>query len=275
MTENKKKWYSKSLREWMIFVLPTIMVILIIGVVIAMPFLCNDLFTTCYKHFNFEKNGQIGDIIGGTTAPILSIISSVLVYLAFKEQLKANNEFKKELERQKRVQYLNDSINTIRQDIMEFEYYQEKDTLTYKSGRYTGVEAIRAYIHILSKSHNEWYYKYLKNSQEQPEYIHSISKFDEFAMLFLMFENLLKQIENESMIDKIDKQSLGNSLKYLYNSKMKPQFEVSMMEYVKLNFKKHPEPMPKFGIDLKSDLFIHGAIVLAIEDIEKLISKYE
>ncbi|MDJ1500678.1 hypothetical protein [Xanthocytophaga agilis] len=49
------------------------------------------------KIFDFSQTGQIGDTIGGITAPIINLIGSILVYLSFREQLKANNLQRKAL----------------------------------------------------------------------------------------------------------------------------------------------------------------------------------
>ncbi|BES59900.1 hypothetical protein [Dysgonomonas capnocytophagoides] len=38
----------------------------------------------------FQNKGQIGDLIGGTTAPFIGILSIILLYITFKEQRKFN-----------------------------------------------------------------------------------------------------------------------------------------------------------------------------------------
>lgn len=38
----------------------------------------------------FDNKGQIGDLIGGTTAPFIGILSIILLYITFKEQRKFN-----------------------------------------------------------------------------------------------------------------------------------------------------------------------------------------
>lgn len=54
------------------------------------------------SRFDFSASGQIGDTIGGITAPIINFVGALLVYLAFKEQQSANkfqfNSLKKEKE---------------------------------------------------------------------------------------------------------------------------------------------------------------------------------
>ena len=59
----------------------------IVLIIFSFPF-----FLTWEKisFINFTDTGNIGDTIGGITAPFLSVLGSILVYLAFKEQIKAN-----------------------------------------------------------------------------------------------------------------------------------------------------------------------------------------
>jgi hypothetical protein len=40
---------------------------------------------------SFMGTGQIGDTIGGLTAPFLSLLGALLIYLSFKEQIEAND----------------------------------------------------------------------------------------------------------------------------------------------------------------------------------------
>lgn len=58
------------------------------------------VFTQFSLFFSFENTGEIGDTIGGITAPFMSFFGSILVYLALKSQIDANTEFKRQFERQ-------------------------------------------------------------------------------------------------------------------------------------------------------------------------------
>ncbi|MBS1633852.1 MAG: hypothetical protein JST10_14915 [Bacteroidetes bacterium] len=59
-----------------------------IAIIALMPY----LFTrnALYESLNFTNTGNIGDTIGGITAPFLSLLGAILVYLSFQEQVKAN-----------------------------------------------------------------------------------------------------------------------------------------------------------------------------------------
>ncbi len=51
--------------------------------------------------FDFTETGQIGDTIGGITAPFINILNAILIYIAFTEQLKANNLLKNQIDSEK------------------------------------------------------------------------------------------------------------------------------------------------------------------------------
>jgi hypothetical protein len=72
-----------------------------------------------FKSFDFSDTGQIGDTIGGVTAPFLSLIGSYLVYLALKAQISANELLQKQIDNEreenqisKLYSYLNESISS-------------------------------------------------------------------------------------------------------------------------------------------------------------------
>lgn len=70
-----------------------LLIIIIIGITICfLPF----AFTINLGLKSFEDTGQIGDTIGGITAPFLSFFGSILVYLALKSQITANKEITKQ-----------------------------------------------------------------------------------------------------------------------------------------------------------------------------------
>lgn len=81
--------------------------LVIFGLIIALP----TLFTqpAFFDVFDFSNSGQIGDTIGGITAPFISCIAAVLVYLALREQVKANELINAQIISQQ----INDQINRL------------------------------------------------------------------------------------------------------------------------------------------------------------------
>jgi hypothetical protein len=49
--------------------------------------------------FTKEGVGQIGDVIGGTTAPFIGLLGAILIYISFQQQVKANQTLEKETNR--------------------------------------------------------------------------------------------------------------------------------------------------------------------------------
>lgn len=85
------------------------------------------LFTqNWFQHFaSFTNSGQIGDTIGGTTAPFIGLLSAVLVYRALQAQIKANEIITKQfqiehLEKgiENLYRFLDKSINTFSFDAL-------------------------------------------------------------------------------------------------------------------------------------------------------------
>lgn len=61
---------------------------LIIGATFV--FITPMIFTSFSLWFDFTDTGQIGDTIGGITAPIVGFVGAILIYLSFNAQLNAN-----------------------------------------------------------------------------------------------------------------------------------------------------------------------------------------
>ncbi len=191
--------------------------ILIFGVFLILfaPF----LMTRTFGLISFENTGQIGDTIGGITAPIASLIGSLLVFYALKAQIEANkliqdqfNYQKTEEEYRKASLFISEQLLLLRTDIDSFHFTlhrvkgQEKTSLPYK-----GVEAISKYfeaMHDLSKGHHG------ENMlKEFPEY-HLISAF----LKRLSF--LIQKIETSNFEER-EKEYIFDTVKYTYQVKLK------------------------------------------------------
>jgi len=97
---------------------------------------------------NFDAStGVIGDTIGGITAPISNIIGAILVYLALRAQIKANEIVQKQIDRQEikeNKRELSEQIhrlyNTLEENIKNYSFkgfnseydYDENDLKEYK-----------------------------------------------------------------------------------------------------------------------------------------------
>lgn len=63
----------------------------IIGVVFG-PWLFTRQYHGDWSFFDFSQTGQIGDTIGGITAPIVGLVSIFLLWWTFRAQLKFNED---------------------------------------------------------------------------------------------------------------------------------------------------------------------------------------
>ncbi|MEI7594488.1 MAG: hypothetical protein WCK02_01985 [Bacteroidota bacterium] len=65
---------------------------------------------------DFEMNattGVIGDTIGGITSPIIGLISAILIYITFNEQVKANRELNIRMDKQE-TQSIKDKAESVK-----------------------------------------------------------------------------------------------------------------------------------------------------------------
>jgi hypothetical protein len=79
---------------------------------IALPW----LFTEVIFGVNFpDKGNEIGDAIGGITAPFIGGLSALLVYSAFKEQVNSSNR----LIQEKKFEIINENIKRLENDVFD------------------------------------------------------------------------------------------------------------------------------------------------------------
>lgn len=98
----------------------TSQLILILGIIILAipPLLTLPAFS---NYFNFSLSGQIGDTIGGITSPFINALGAILVFLAFKEQIKANNLIKE----QQYFQHIQEQIHRLEDNFIDLSEVSE------------------------------------------------------------------------------------------------------------------------------------------------------
>jgi len=97
-------------------------ILLILGVALIIfgaPWLLT-LPTFCDR-FNYETTGAIGDTIGGLTGPFINGLGAILVYIAFREQVKAN----KLLSSREQERDILEQINSIKADQNEEKTFEK------------------------------------------------------------------------------------------------------------------------------------------------------
>lgn len=96
-------------------------------------------------YLDFSGSGEIGDTIGGITAPIVNFVGSVLIYISFIAQNKAN----KLQAQQNNYAFLHSQFDSLKEDYKELTFISE--TPTGVKSIVNGVNAIEYVIQNFSK----------------------------------------------------------------------------------------------------------------------------
>ena len=189
----------------------------LLGLGIALCFLAPLILTqpAIKETFDFTNTGSIGDTIGGTTAPFINMIGSILVFFALKAQIDANKLIQKQFDDQKteelnrrKLLYITEQVNIIRLDVNEFTFTYKKNENKYN---YKSSDAIFQFLKSISGgAHNISYDEYLKQNP----------KIVELKNLLEIFNKQILIIEREN-ISELDKEYFMSILEYQYNSKIR------------------------------------------------------
>lgn len=181
--------------------------------------------TSCWSRFDFRNTGQIGDTIGGLTAPIVNLIGAILVYYALRAQIEANriiqnqiNDQKKDEVDRKKLTYIGEKVNMVRNDINEFTFTYTEETSSggqkqKQKFNFEGSDAINEFIDTL---------RYIGEKHEEDEFA-SNPKLTELYNLLQVIDASFDSLEKEN-ITADDKQFFKSLLIYQFNSKVRPAF---------------------------------------------------
>jgi hypothetical protein len=106
------------------------LVAILIFIIVVIPFLFTCQVFSVFKSAN-GSIGEIGDAIGGLTAPFINGIGAILVYMAFKEQVSATNQTRN-LEIFK---IINDRLNWLKSDAFQISELQTQITTQFAARR--------------------------------------------------------------------------------------------------------------------------------------------
>lgn len=79
------------------------------------------LLTQNYSGVDLSNTGQIGDTIGGVTAPFIGFLAAILVYLAFRAQIDANYEIRNQFKVQKTNDHFYKMLDIHLNNVADFE----------------------------------------------------------------------------------------------------------------------------------------------------------
>ncbi|WP_313580484.1 hypothetical protein [Chishuiella sp.] len=172
---------------------------------------------SCFGTFN-ESTGVIGDTIGGITAPISNIIGAILVYLALKAQVKANEIVQKQIDRQEAKdskrnisEQLHRLYSTLEDNIKSYTFkgfnsdYNYDDT---EHKEYKGSDGIHKFFRTI-----------ICDFHQTPETLLETTCVTELLSIIKVCNILLQKL-NKSNID--DKDLLFNFTKHQFEYKIMP-----------------------------------------------------
>ena len=178
-----------------------------------------------WESFDFSQTGQIGDTIGGITAPIVNIIGAILVFYALKAQIDANRLIQDQFDEQKtdelnrkKLLYITEQVNIIRADLNDFTYTFRNANFKYN---YSGADGIYEFLKSIKKGGD--------HHVEYQEFLNQNPKINELV-------NLLKIISKQ--IDIIKSENISATDKDYFISLIKYQYESKIQQSIKA-FKKH------------------------------------
>ena len=190
------------------------------------------VFTLDSGIINFQGTGEIGDTIGGITAPFLGFFGSILVYLALKAQIEANQQVQEQFKKQEieelvrdKIQFHENRIEIIKSEINSFYYSFNSDEslkTDLKQFNYKGSQAISK---LLKNSKTTYFVKNRRSAYEiDPKLV-------ELKELLLFFDYTVVGINSEifdsnELRNILIKEKLQTTLVYYFNSKLKGVFKV-------------------------------------------------
>lgn len=224
---------SKS--EWVLFILFGIMI-----------FFIPIILTRESNIVSFKNTGEIGDTIGGITAPFLGFFGSILVYLALKAQIEANEQVRLQFEKQEKEQilesrkeYFKSRSNLILNEINSF-YYSFNDELNPLKNQKLNYEGSQAILKLLEKSKNTYYGK---KEVDSPALIEP--KLKELESLLVFFEITMIELINDNILTNEIKKELSQFLKFIFESKLRNNFK-SVEEFKSKHDKSCPQNCGNF-----------------------------
>ncbi|MDC9721645.1 MAG: hypothetical protein PSN34_02575 [Urechidicola sp.] len=167
------------------------------------------------ESFDFSQTGQIGDTIGGITAPIVNIIGAILVFYALKAQIDANRLIQDQFDEQKtdelnrkKLLYITEQVNIIRADLNDFTFTFRKDNYKYN---YSGADGIYELLKSIKKGGD--------HHVEYQEFLNQNPKINELVNLLRIINKQIKIVKSER-ISETDKDYFLSLIKYQYDSKI-------------------------------------------------------
>lgn len=187
----------------------TIQLIFILGLIILLipPLLIK---TSYFDFFSLGNENEIGDTLGGITSPFINSIAAILVFIAFKEQVKANNLIKE----QQYFQHIQEQIYRLEDEyinLAEINDNIERDISIMHDKRYSAIgETKPRIININLDALNKALYSTVI-FQQTVDLINNLENNKEFMQNKIKLLYLIIYRDNYLKIDKTLKSIIGKS----------------------------------------------------------------
>lgn len=227
MSDRKQNEIQKTLgrAKWLLLI--GVLVILILPFVLTSPFII--------ERFNFSQTGQIGDTIGGITAPFLNLIGAFLVFFALQAQVKANvliqHQIDRDIEEKESKNeeqnlnqlyfYLTENINNFHFTTLPLALLKNVENIETKKV-YLGGEGI---YHLFAQIRCHYH-----GTQEQ---LHGNQAVSELLSILKIMDLLIDKLENTKSVNKI---ILTTLVKHLFNYKITTCFRDEQDSELDLNY---------------------------------------
>jgi hypothetical protein len=159
-------------------------------------------------HFSYLQTGQIGDAIGGITAPISSLVGSILVFLALKSQVISNRLTQQQIRDQQLEEQMKKEIAYV-SDLYKFFLSSIKN---FETKYYKGYKAIMKIMNLLAESER-------KNAHDEGRLYYGTAA--ELYGILKLGKLFLEQV-NKSRMDEHDKRYFKELVKHHYDSFILP-----------------------------------------------------
>lgn len=217
--------------------------VLLLILVILLIFISLYIFTrpAFFECWNFTDTGQIGETIGGISAPIIGVIGIILVYITFLEQNIANNRQDESLKKMESSKIFDKHIMLFdniknRLNVLEFvvevksidEVIQKESYIQPQRIVYKGINAL-----------DEFTKRIEYQGEDDESNIYDGQSFNEKSMILnfhymlVSLHDLLDRI-NRNIIDNDDKEYLYINVKYFYLGFLEQFGEIIINYYSKI-----------------------------------------
>ena len=163
--------------------------------------------------YSLAQSSDLGNAIGGITAPISSLVGSILVFLALRSQIIANKITQKQIREQKVEEQIKKEVSYV-SDLYK---YFLNSIQAYETKYYNSHKAIMQVMSLLAESER-------KNAHDEGQLYYGTAA--ELYGILKLGKLFLEQV-NKSRIEEHDKRYFKELLKYHYDSFVVPYLSKS------------------------------------------------